>query len=78
MQGILLINLGSPKKLELNSVKSYLKEFLSDDLVIDLPKPIQKFLVNFIIVPTRSRNISKLIALFGQQKVHLLLKILNL
>ena len=56
MQGILLINLGSPKKLELNSVKSYLKEFLSDDLVIDLPKPIQKFLVNFIIVPTRSKN----------------------
>ena len=59
MQGILLINLGSPKKLELNSVKSYLREFLSDDLVIDLPKPIQKFLVNFIIVPTRSKNTLK-------------------
>ena len=56
MQGILLINLGSPKKLDLNSVKSYLREFLSDDLVIDLPKPIQKFLVNFIIVPIRSKN----------------------
>lgn len=56
MQGILLINLGSPKKLELNSVKSYLREFLSDDLVIDLPKPIQKFLVNLIIVPIRSKN----------------------
>ena len=56
MQGILLINLGSPKKLKLNSVKSYLREFLSDDLVIDLPKPIQKFLVNLIIVPIRSKN----------------------
>ena len=56
MRGILLINLGSPKKLELNSVKSYLKEFLSDDLVIDLPKTIQKFLVNLIIVPLRSKN----------------------
>ena len=56
MRGILLINLGSPKKLDLNSVKSYLKEFLSDDLVIDLPKTIQKLLVNLIILPVRSKN----------------------
>ena len=34
MKGILLINLGSPKDLELDSVKEYLKEFLSDDQVI--------------------------------------------
>ena len=28
MKGILLINLGSPKDLELESIKEYLKEFL--------------------------------------------------
>ena len=54
MNGILLINLGSPKSLELKSVKAYLKEFLSDDLVIYLPKIAQQLLVNLIIVPFRS------------------------
>ena len=38
MKGILLINLGSPKDLEDESIKEYLKEFLSDDLVVDYPK----------------------------------------
>ena len=42
MKGILLINLGSPKDLELSSIKDYLKEFLSDDLVIDYPKILQQ------------------------------------
>ncbi|MFT7132521.1 MAG: ferrochelatase [Cyclobacteriaceae bacterium] len=54
MKGILLINLGSPKSLELKSVRTYLREFLSDDLVIDLPKIAQQLLVNLIIVPFRS------------------------
>ena len=56
MKGILLINLGSPKDLELDSVKEYLKEFLSDDLVIDSPKFLQQILVNWIIVPSRYKN----------------------
>ena len=56
MKGNLLINLGSPKKLSIESVKDYLTEFLSDDLVIDFPKPIQKFLVKGIIVPLRHKK----------------------
>ena len=56
MKGILLINLGTPDNLELSSIKKYLKEFLSDDYVVDLPKIIQKILVNFIIVPFRSKK----------------------
>tara|TARA_B100001029_G_C15056661_1_gene454903 strand:+ start:1053 stop:2063 length:1011 start_codon:yes stop_codon:yes gene_type:complete len=50
----LLVNLGSPKSLNLNDIKSYLNEFLSDDLVIDLPKPIQQFIIKFLILPFRS------------------------
>ena len=38
---------GSPKSLDLKSVRAYLKEFLSDDLVIDLPKIAQQLLVKF-------------------------------
>ena len=56
MKGILLINLGSPKDLELDSIKEYLKEFLSDDLVIDYPKLLQQILVNWIIIPSRYKN----------------------
>ena len=56
MKGILLINLGSPKDLELDSIKMYLKEFLSDDLVIDYPKLLQQILVNWIIIPSRYKN----------------------
>ena len=56
MKGILLINLGSPRDLELKSIKDYLKEFLSDDLVIDYPKLLQQILVKWIIIPSRYKN----------------------
>ena len=56
MKGILIINLGTPDNLELTSVKKYLKEFLSDSYVVDIPTIIRKILVNLIIVPFRSRK----------------------
>tara|TARA_B100001250_G_scaffold152044_1_gene130503 strand:+ start:3926 stop:4858 length:933 start_codon:yes stop_codon:yes gene_type:complete len=59
MKGVLLVNLGSPDDLNLSSIKKFLKEFLSDNYVVDLPKPIQKILVNFIIVPFRSKKTKK-------------------
>ena len=61
MKGNLLINLGSPKQLSIESVKDYLTEFLSDDLVIDFPKPIQKFLVknNCAFKAQRRLNLTK-------------------
>ena len=59
MKGILLVNLGSPKDLEENSIKEYLKEFLSDDLVVDYPKLIQQILINWIIVPNRYKKTQK-------------------
>ena len=36
MTTILVLNLGSPKDLKKKSVKEYLREFLSHDLVVDL------------------------------------------
>ena len=56
MKGVLIINLGTPDNLELPSIKKYLKEFLSDSYVVDIPTIIRKILVNFIIVPFRSRK----------------------
>ena len=59
MRGVLLVNLGTPDDLSLSSIKKFLKEFLSDDYVVDLPKIIQKILVNLIIVPFRSKKTKK-------------------
>ena len=56
MKAVLIINLGSHKNLNLNSIKDYLTEFLSDDDVIDIPKFIQKILVKNVIVPFRSKK----------------------
>ena len=36
--GVLLINLGTPENTETKSIRIYLKEFLSDRRVIDVPK----------------------------------------
>ena len=54
--GILLINLGSPKKLTKKSVREYLKVFLSDDYVLDLPKILQQIILRVFILPFRPKN----------------------
>lgn len=51
--GALLINLGTPDSPNPNDVGRYLKEFLNDPYVIDIPKPLRWFLVNVLIVPRR-------------------------
>jgi ferrochelatase len=54
--GILLVNLGTPNSPEVADVRKYLIEFLNDGRVIDIPKLRRKILVNFIIVPFRSKK----------------------
>ena len=55
-EGVLLINLGSPKELTKKSVREYLRVFLSDDNVVDLPKMLQQFLIRFFILPFRPKK----------------------
>lgn len=52
--GLLLVNLGSPASPDSTAVKAYLKEFLSDPNVIEMPKAIWQPILNGIILPTRS------------------------
>ena len=59
MKGALLINLGSPDSPEPKDVKRYLGEFLMDERVIDLPKPLRTFLVKGIILNTRPKTSAK-------------------
>lgn len=54
VQGLLLVNLGSPASPRTNDVKSYLKDFLSDQNVIEMPKFLWQPLLRGIILPLRS------------------------
>tara|TARA_R110000868_G_scaffold168175_8_gene402769 strand:- start:3101 stop:4108 length:1008 start_codon:yes stop_codon:yes gene_type:complete len=54
--GVLLINLGTPDDTKPRSVYVYLKQFLNDPRVIDLPALLRYFLVNWIIVPFRYKK----------------------
>ena len=55
-EGVLLINLGSPKELNKKSVKEYLRVFLSDDNVVDIPKFFQQLILRLFILPFRPKN----------------------
>ncbi len=57
---VLLLNVGTPDRPTVKSVRSYLFEFLNDRRVIDLPLVLQKILVNLIIVPFRAPKSTKL------------------
>lgn len=52
-KAVLLINLGTPDNPGRKAVAKYLKEFLNDPMVIDLPAIARWILVNGIIIPFR-------------------------
>ncbi len=54
--GVLLVNLGTPSDYSTSSVKRYLKEFLSDPRVVEIPKTIWWFILHGIILPFRSKK----------------------
>lgn len=51
--GVLLINLGTPDSTSIPDVRRYLREFLSDPDVVDIPALRRWLLVNFVILPFR-------------------------
>lgn len=57
--GVLLINLGTPDSPSVPDVRKYLREFLMDKRVIDIPFLSRFFLINLIIAPFRSPKSAK-------------------
>ena len=53
---VILTNLGTPDALEVASVKRFLKEFLSDPLVVRLPRLLWLPLLHGVILPLRSHK----------------------
>ncbi len=54
--GVLLINVGSPQSPQVPEVKQYLREFLSDPRMIDLPAPLRWLVLNVCILPFRPKQ----------------------
>jgi len=57
---VLLVNLGTPDSPSTSDVRKYLREFLMDPRVIDIPAFNRFLLVNFIIAPLRGPKSAKL------------------
>ncbi|WP_426319460.1 ferrochelatase [Pseudoduganella sp. R-43] len=53
---VVLVNLGTPDEPTPGAVRRYLKEFLSDPRVVEIPKAVWWFILNGIILPFRSRQ----------------------
>ena len=53
---IILGQIGSPKSTKVSDVRSYLREFLSDPRVVDLPRALWWLILNLFILPTRPKR----------------------
>ena len=58
--GILITNLGTPDKPNKEALKIYLKEFLSDPRIIEIPKLIWQAILRLIILNLRPQKSAKL------------------
>lgn len=58
--GILLVNLGTPDAPTAAAVRRYLREFLSDPRVVNIPRAIWLPILYGIILPLRPRRVAKL------------------
>lgn len=55
-KGILIVNLGSPQQLTVRSIRRFLRQFLSDSRVVNLPRSLWWFILNFLVLPFRPRK----------------------
>src|SRR5690349_13614194 len=53
---LILVNLGSPDTFQVPDVRKYLRQFLSDERVIDAPYLVRKMIVEGFILPFRPKK----------------------
>ena len=54
--GVILANTGSPASPEPDDIEAYLREFLMDDRIRQMPKPVWKYLLHRHILPKRKNS----------------------
>ena len=57
--GVLLVNLGSPAAPTRSAVRRYLRDFLSDPRVVNLPRVLWWLILHFLVLPFRSGKSAK-------------------
>lgn len=57
-RGVLLVNLGTPDAPEPGPIRRYLREFLSDDRVMDMNPVLRRIVLETMILPRRPREIA--------------------
>jgi len=59
LTGILFCNLGTPEAPTKRAVRQFLRKFLSDPRVVEIPRAIWWFILNAIILPFRPGHVAK-------------------
>ena len=72
--GVLIVNLGTPDEPTTKAVRRYLKQFLSDGRVVEIPKAIWWLILNGIILRTRPAKSAALYASVWEEAGSPLLK----
>ncbi len=55
---VVLMNLGTPDEPTPSAVRRYLREFLSDQRVIELPKWLWQIILNVFVLTTRPKKVA--------------------
>ena len=55
---VVLVNLGTPDAPTVPAVRSYLKQFLSDTRVIEIPKLLWAIILNLFVLPNRPKRVA--------------------
>ena len=55
---VILANLGTPDEPTVPAVRQFLKQFLSDQRVIEIPKPIWQLILRLFILPFRPKRVA--------------------
>ena len=64
---IILANLGTPDEPTVPAVRRFLKQFLSDQRVIEIPKPIWQIILRLFILPFRPKRVTHAYAMVWGQ-----------
>jgi ferrochelatase len=60
--GVLLTNVGTPEAPTASALRRYLRQFLSDPRVVELPRPLWWLILNLLVLPLRPRRSARLYA----------------
>ena len=69
--GVLITNLGTPEAPTKGALRTYLRQFLSDPRVVEIPRLVWMMILHGIILNVRPAKSAEAYASFGVMKVHL-------